>query len=57
MTGLGTGELYGTVISSIDGNITLEGTAQGTGSNQPLDIDPSSLIQTTGSGMIIYIEH
>lgn len=50
--------LYGTVITSVDGNIVLEGTAQGSGQgNQPLDIDPSSLIETTGSGTITYIEH
>jgi len=50
--------LYGTVIISIDGNIILEGTARGSGQgNQALDIDPSSLIETTGSGTITYIEH
>ena len=51
-------DLFGTVIESIDGNIILEGTAQGSGQgNQALAIDPTSLIDTTGSGMITYIEH
>lgn len=54
----GDAPLFGTVVTSIDGNIVLEGTSGGSGlGNQAFDIDPSSLIDTTGSGMIMYIEH
>lgn len=50
--------LSGTVITSIDGNIVLEATAQGSGQgNQPFDIDSSSFLQTTGLGTLTYIEH
>lgn len=58
VTSGGTTSFFGTVITSVDGNIILEGTGQGTGmGNQALDIDPASLLQTTGTGTISYIQH
>ncbi len=45
-------------ITSIDGNITIEGTAQGTGQgNEPILIDPPTQVYTTGTGTITYISH
>lgn len=47
-----------TALTSIDGNIILEGTAHGSGQgNNAIAIDPESHLESTGSGMVIYIEH
>ncbi len=45
-------------VTSIDGNITVEGTARGSGqNNQPIVVDPATQVNTTGSGVITYIPH
>ena len=46
------------VVTSIDGNITIEGTARGSGiGNQPIFVNPPTQVYTTGSGTITYIPH
>lgn len=45
-----------TALTSIDGNITLEGTSHGSGQgNDPITVDPASHLECTGDGMVIYV--
>ncbi len=45
-------------VTSIDGNIIIEGTARGNGqNNQPILVIPSTQVNTTGSGTVTFIPH
>lgn len=45
-------------VSSVDGNIIVEGTIRASGSgNKPIYIEPPTQVNTTGTGTITYIEH
>lgn len=63
--GIGTDECNGVVIlsdasevTSIDGNIIIEGTSRGSGqNNQPIVVNPPTQVNTTGTGTITYIPH
>jgi hypothetical protein len=45
-------------VTAVDGNILVEGTSSGNGTNnQPVVVNPPTRVNTTGTGTVTYVEH
>lgn len=45
-------------VSAVDGNILVDGTSSGNGTNnQPIVVNPPTQVNTTGMGTVTYVEH